>query len=114
MQWLGSEPLEARPSGAGLHRTKADLDGEVRAVLAARFQFEGGAHGARYRVGEVLRAMLLVGSAEGLGHQCFHRLSQQLFAGIAEQLLGHAVQKHDPTFVIELKNCVRSALEKFP
>ena len=78
-----------------LQGTEADLDGDLRPVLAPRVELEVRAHGPgawRRRVGGPVPH---VAAVEPLGQQQLDRPAKQLIARVAEQLLGLSVDADD-------------------
>ncbi len=116
---LGRAPLAdvadgARDQGAvvGLERAQADLDRELRAVLAAAVQLEPGSHRPHSRVREEAAPMGPVTAALPIGHQQLDALTDELGTWVAEETLGLNVDQLDRAVGVDDHHRVRGRLEQ--
>src|SRR5256885_16067736 len=91
----------------GFERTQTDFYGKFRVILAQAEELEPRAHRAYLRIMKKILAMCGMPMPISLGHEDLHRLSQQLAALVAEELLCLAVEKDDASLSIDHHHRIR-------
>ncbi len=120
LQHLGAPPLRDVADGAGhqdalvgRQRAEADLDGELRPVLAQPVEVQALSHRPRMRVGEVVVAVRGVRVAQVRRHEDVDLAADQLFPAVAEDRLDLCVDEHDLRVLVHDHHRVRRRLEQF-
>ena len=91
---------------------EADLHGKLGAILSPPVQLQLRPHWSCPRLCGKALPMAGVRLAKALRHQQVHRLTQQLLAPIAEQLLGLGVDHYDLAAVVDDHHRVRGRLQQ--
>ncbi len=96
----------------GLQRGQGDLDGELGPVLASRVQVSGQTHRAGAWFADIAVAEGHVHAGVAVRHQDLHRLTDELGALVAEQLLELGVDQDDRTVTVDDDHPVGRGLEQ--
>lgn len=96
----------------GFHGAEADLYGKFTAIFALGKEVEGEAHGPHHSCLCKGFAALVVGSAVGRRNEQVNILTHQLFARVAEHLLGSMVGDDDRAVRIYLEDGVGGILDE--
>lgn len=91
-----------------------DLDGDLRAVLAASEEFAPCARGSWLRVLQEALAKVGMLRPPGIRHEHVHGMSQQLGAAVAEQTLDLVVCQYDDAIGVDHQHADREPLECRP
>ena len=103
---------EDRGTVRGLDGLEHDVDGEFRAVIAQAKEIERRTHLPRAWMRVVVLAVARMHAAEASRHQHLHGLADQLFARVAEQLLGARVGGTHFALSVGDEDCVGRELEE--
>jgi hypothetical protein len=103
----GGDPDFAFPADGA----QADLDGELRAVLAHAEQVEPGPHGSHADVVGVAAPVTDVALAEALGQQHLDVLSHDVRALVTEQRGDLSIREDDDAFRVDDDHGIRSGVE---
>src|SRR5438445_371064 len=98
----------------GFQRAQADLDRDLRAVLAESKELEACPHRPYARIREEPRPMAVVAPAEPLGHEDLDRASKQLLTLVAEEPFGLRVHEDDLPLAIDDHDGIGRRLEQSP
>jgi hypothetical protein len=94
------------------HRAQADLDRELRPVLAAPVQDEAGAHRPGPGLGAEALAVAHVGLSDPGGDEAFDRGADQLLRRVAEELLHPLVGEDERPVLVHHDQAVRCDVDE--
>jgi hypothetical protein len=97
--------------GFALEGTEADLDRELRPVLATSEEGKADAHGSDVGIGHE-RSPVLVGGPEPLRDQQLHRLADQFLSLVTKETNGLGVDQHDPALLVNDDHRIGSRLQE--